>query len=129
MSNAAFLRPDENGNWGQISSANTVYSATVANGGTTSDSIFMNGYLIGGIEVPSTWDGGNITIQVATSSGGTFYDAYDSTGNIVTVTVGTSRYIGITGSFLQAVASAPYIRLKSASAVGADRTLNIAVKG
>lgn len=129
MSNSVFLKQDENGNWGKIGSATIATTVTVGSGTTASGALSMDGYLIGGIEFPSTWDGGNVTIQVGFTADGTFYDAYDSNGNIVTLTVGTSRYIGITGSFLQAVASAPFIKLKSASAVGADRVLNIAVKG
>ena len=129
MSNSVFLKQDENGNWGKIGSATLATTVTISNGTTTSGAIALDGYLIGGIEFPATWDGGNVTIQVGFTSGGTFYDAYDSIGTIVTLTAGTSRYVGITGSFLQAIASAPFIKLKSASAVGADRTLNISVKG
>lgn len=126
MSNSVFLKRDENGNWG----ANNSVSVTILNGATTSEGIVMNGYMLGGLIIPTIWDGGNITIQVSDSLAGTYVDAYDSQGNIVTLTVsGGSRYIGITGTFLQAIASAPFIKLKSASSVAADRVITVAVKG
>lgn len=126
MSNSVFVKRDENGNWG----ANNSVSVTVLNGTTTSEGIVMNGYMLGGLIIPATWDGGNITIQVSDSLAGTYVDAYDSQGNIVTLIVaGASRYIGITGTFLQAIASAPFIKLKSAFSVAADRVITVAVKG
>lgn len=105
-------------------------SVTVSNGGTTSGEYYLNGNMLVGLLIPSTWDGGNITIQGSDVSGGTFVDIYDSVGSIVTVTVGGgSRIVSLTGNPLQAVANVPYIKLKTASAVSADRTIKILAKG
>lgn len=105
-------------------------SVTVANGATTSGEYYLNGNMLVGLLIPSTWDGGNITVQGSDVSGGTFVDIYDSVGSIVTVTVGgASRIVSLTGNPLQAVANVPYIKLKTASAVGADRTIKILAKG
>lgn len=105
-------------------------SVTVANGATTSGEYYLNGNMLVGLLIPSTWDGGNITVQGSDVSGGTYVDIYDSVGSIVTVTVGgASRIVSLTGNPLQAVANVPYIKLKTASAVGADRTIKILAKG
>lgn len=114
--------------------ANTVQSTTttvtIATSGTTSGAIALNGNNLVGLLIPSTWDGGNITIQGCDTVSGTYVDVYDSNGSIATVTVGgASRIVGLTGSFMQAVANIPFIKLKTASAVAATRTIVILQKG
>lgn len=105
-------------------------SVTIANGATVSGAIALGGTTLVGLLIPSTWDGGNITIQGCDTSGGTYVDVYDSNGNIVTATVGgASRIVSLTGNMLQAVANIPHIKLKAASAVGASRTIVVLSKG
>lgn len=110
--------------------ANTSTSVSIATSGTTSGAITLAGQTLCGLIMPSTWDGGNITIMGCDTSGGTYVDVYDSYGSIVTLTVaGGSRLVGLSGSHLQAVANAPYIKLKAASAVAASRTIVVLTKG
>ena len=105
-------------------------NAIVGNGTTTTSTISLYGNDLVGLLIPSAWDGGNITIQGCDTQTGTFVDVYDSIGNIVTLTVGgSSRIVGITGSFLQAIANIPFIKLKTALTVGADRTVIVLSKG
>lgn len=105
-------------------------TAIISNGGTLSPTISLYGNDLVGLMIPASYDGGNITIQGSNAQDGTFVDVYDSNGNIVTATVGgASRIVGITGSFLQAVANIPFIKLKTATAVGADRSIIVLSKG
>lgn len=107
-----------------------VNNVLIANGQTTSDFIPLYGNDLVGLQIPSTWEGGNITIMGSYASDGVFVDVYDSSGSIVTLTVGgASRIVSITGTFLQAVANVPFIKLKAASAVGANRTIIVTSKG
>lgn len=107
-----------------------VNTIVIANGQTTSDFIPLYGNDLVGLQIPASWDGGNITIMGSYANDGTYVDVYDSNGNIVTVTVGgASRIVSLTGTFLQAVANIPFIKLKAASAVGANRTIYITSKG
>lgn len=109
--------------------ASATSSVVIANGGTISGSYHLDGNLIFGLIIPTGWDGGNITIQGSDSESGTYYDVYDSNGAIVTATVAADRLVSLVGNHLQAVANIPYIKLKSASSVGADRTIKILAKG
>lgn len=109
---------------------NTTNSVTISSAGTVSGAITLGGQMLVGLLIPSTWDGGNITIQGCDTLGGTYVDVYDSTGTICTATVGgVSRIVGLSGSMLQAVANIPFIKLKSASAVAANRTIVVLAKG
>lgn len=125
------VRVDSNTN---VKVANTAQnkstSVTIATSGTISGAITLNGNNLVGLLIPSTWDGGNITIMGCDTVGGTYVDIYDSNGNIATVTVGgVSRIVGLTGSIMQAVANVPFIQLKSASAVAATRSIVVLAKG
>lgn len=124
------LRVDANKNLKVATTAqSTSFTATIATSGTVSDAITLLGNNLVGLIMPSTWDGGNITIQACDTSGGTYVDVYDSNGNIATITGGASRMIGLTGSIMQAVANAPYIKLKCATAVAASRSIVVLSKG
>ena len=105
-------------------------SVTISSGSTVSTQFNLDGNLLCGFVIPSGYDGGNITIQASDADGGTFYDIYDSNGTAVIVTIGgDNRIVNLVGNSLQAVASAPYIKLKSASTVGANRTIKVLAKG
>lgn len=105
-------------------------SVTISSGSTVSTQFALDGNLLCGFVIPSGYDGGNITIQASDADGGTFYDVYDSNGTVVTATVaGDSRIVNLVGNSLQATASVPYIKIKSTSAVGADRVIKVLAKG
>lgn len=109
---------------------NSTNSVTVSSGQTTSGGITLGGQMVVGLLIPSTWDGGNITVQGSDTLNGTYVDVYDSSGNICTATVGgASRIVGLSGSLLQAVSNLPFIKIKTANAVGANRTIVILAKG
>lgn len=114
----------------KTTSSNTSTSATISSGQTVSGAITISGQSLVGLLIPSTWDGGNITIQGCDTVGGTYVDVYDSGGTIATVTVGgASRIVGLSGSILQSVANVPFLKLKAASVVGANRTIVVLSKG
>lgn len=125
------VRVDANKNLKVVSTTqNATATATIATSGTVSDAVTLNGYSLVALSIPTAWDGGNITIQGCDTVGGTYVDVYDSNGNIATVTVGgADRIVGLTGSFMQAVASIPFIKLKAASAVAASRSIVVMAKG
>lgn len=70
-------------------------TATVATSGTTSGEVDCRGYTQGGILIPSTFDGTQITFTVCEITGGTFVALYDLTNVLLTVTSAASRAIPI----------------------------------
>ena len=105
-------------------------TATISNGGTTSNVITLTSQILVGLVIPSTYDGGNITLQGCATSNGTFVDIYDSNGNICTITIGgANRIVSLTSIFLQSVANVPYLKLKASNTVAADRNITILQKG
>jgi len=108
-------------------------TATIANGASLSGEVDLGGAAILGIHMPAAWTAAVLTFQAAPASGGTFADVYDDLGNEVTLTVDTSRAVGVD---LKSGALAPYRFIKirsgtSAAAVaqGAERALTLSLKG
>jgi hypothetical protein len=106
----------------------TTVTWTIAQGATTSDAVDLADRVFAVLMLPSGYDGGNITLQVATTLTGTYADLYTVGGTpCVGTVVGTN--IAITGETLQALAGCRFVRLKCASAVAAQRSIVGVVKG
>ena len=61
--------------------------ATIANGGTLSDAVYLHGEVLVGIRMPAAWDAANLTFQVSMDDV-TYLNAYSQAGaeHVVTVT-------------------------------------------
>lgn len=46
-----------------------------------------------GVEMPSSWDAANLTLQVSTDGGSTFNNVYDKDGDEVVIEADASRYV------------------------------------
>lgn len=110
---------------------NAAHAFTILNGQTQSQGfVNLGGRQLVALAIPSTYTGGNITIQAAITESGTYNDVYDSNGTKVTLTVGGSdRVVALTGSHLQALSSLQFIKITAASAVGADKVITCIQKG
>lgn len=94
--------------------------AFIANGGTTSGAVSVNGKMITGIDLGPTLTG--TALSISNSVDGTNYRAaYDSTGTAVSWTVAGARYLKFDPPLLGYIS----IKLISGSAEGADRTLTV----
>lgn len=108
-------------------SANTI---TIMNAGTVSGSVDLGDKQLVALSIPTSWDGGNLTLQASDTAGGTYLPVYDSSGAQVTIVVGgASRIVSLIGTQLQAVCSLRYVKVVAASAVAADRAIVVISKG
>lgn len=111
----------------------TTKTAVIAESGSLSGEVDLEGYSISHIVMPAAWTAANITFAVSTTTGGTFVPLYDESGSEVTSVVAAS------GAYAQDANAGKlfgirYIKLRSgtnASAVTqtAARTLTLLLKG
>lgn len=94
--------------------------AFIANGGTTSGAVPVNGKMIAGIDLGPTLTGTSLGILNAID-GLNYRAAYDNTGAAISWTVAGNRYLKFDPPLLGYVS----IKLLSGSAEGADRTLGV----
>lgn len=99
-----------------------VLTATIANGGTTSNALDIRGYTEVGFVLP-TMTGTAITYQVS-ADGTTFGVLYDKTGTAISVTTASSRAFPVH----EAAKAFGFLKLVSGSAEGAARTIKVVVK-
>lgn len=93
-------------------------TATIANGQTTSDQVYLEGLQVGAILFPSGFTGATISFELP--DGGVAWLPLNS----ITVTPVLSQWVAITEA--QAFAIGDDFKIVSASAEGAERTLMIA---
>jgi hypothetical protein len=97
-------------------------SATIANAGTDSAEVDLNGTVPVGIVFPAAMTGTSVSFKMATSSGGTFVPVYDDDGALYTVSVVVSIYRALK---YQHFIGARYIKVISNGAEGAERVLTL----
>lgn len=103
-------------------------SATIASGGTTTDVIPLLGGVAAGIITPAALTSVTFTFTVCDTATGTFVPLYDSAGNLVSITVTTSRAYGITGAEADALAPWAFIKIVGNAAEAAARTIVVVKK-
>lgn len=97
---------------------------TIASGGTASSALKFGDYAFGIFYIPSAFTGATVTFQ--TSYDGTTYTTLrDSSNADISYTVTASKSY----AFPDEASGASYIKIVSASAEGADRTIYCNVKG
>lgn len=94
-------------------------TATIADGGTTSEEIDLGGTQLVGIFVPSGFDGTTITLTAAPTKGGTHVAVQDGDGSSssFTITTAASRYVPI--AKLSIVAGLRYVKFVAGTQTGA----------
>lgn len=106
--------------------ANLIFTpVTIANGGTTTDAVDLEGKTLVGLFTDSTMTGTAITFQTALSTAGTFVNIEDGDGANISKTMSGGEYIKLNP---QDFAGCATIKLVSGSAEGAERTLNLAMR-
>lgn len=109
-------------------------TVTIANGGTTSAAVNLQGKALRGIHMPGTWTAADITFTASPTETGTYNAVHYSTGEAATaiaaVTVKTpvaSRYIPMTSHAAVALVSPGWLKVVSSASQGGDRTLYLEV--
>ncbi len=99
--------------------------ATIANGGTVSGEIDLQGRGVVMLILPAAFTGTAITFQSSTTSGGTFQAVYSVANAAMSVTVTQGRNYGIDPADLL---GARFLKLVSNAAEGAARTITIVTR-
>lgn len=106
-----------------------VRSVVVANGGTTSEAFGVGASLsVVGVQVPAAITSATLGFLGSTAHGGTYGDIADSDGNLVSVALTAGRSIGLSGAEADAVSAYPWLKIKTASAEGAERTFTVSLR-
>ena len=96
---------------------------TIASGATASSAINLRGYAQAGYLIPSAFSGATVTFQVSAENT-TYQVLHDSTNTVITQTVTASKAYALPISCF----AFGYVKLISASAEGADRTIIVSLK-
>jgi hypothetical protein len=100
--------------------------ATIAVGATASDVVVLDGFAMGMIHLPATWEGTTCTFTVAPTYGGTYVALEDSAGNAVSLTVDLSKAYALP----EALFGAPYAKLVSGSTqTTTDTVIPVTLRG
>jgi hypothetical protein len=102
----------------------TSYTVTIANGGTASTTIDLQGRGLVAVILPSAFTGSIITFQ-ASPDNNTFQALYNTANTQLSMSVTQGRTYLLSPSDLVGVR---YLKLVSGSAEGAERTLTLMVR-
>ena len=106
-----------------VSAAQSTITATIANNAQDSSTIDMRGYAQGGFILPAAFTGATVSFKVSVDDS-TYAAFYDSANSLVSITVTQAQaYAFPIGLF-----AFPYVKIRSASAEGAARSISIARK-
>lgn len=99
---------------------------TIAVGATDSDVLVLDGFAMGMVFLPSTFDGTTVTFKCCDTYGGTYVVLEDSSGNVVTVTTAASQCFALP----EAVFGAPFGKLVAGSAqTDTDTLIKVTMRG
>jgi hypothetical protein len=110
----------------QLNRVASLQTATVAVDAATSESVCIDGYAIGMVYLPSTFDGTTVTFTVCDTEDGTYlaYEAAD--GTAVTITTNASSAFALP----EGLFGAPYMKLVCGSTQTTTATLiRVSLKG
>ena len=100
----------------------------IPNGETDSDAFSIESYKVFALEMPAAFTGTAMTFKGAHSKDGTYVAVYDEAGAQVSITVGTSRIIGLDAAALE-IAAIEWLKLVSGSSEGSARDIVVHRKG
>jgi hypothetical protein len=105
-----------------LASGTYLKTVVIASGAQDSAEVDLDGLKLVAITTPGTMTGTSLSFKVATASGGTFNGLYKDDGNLYSATVAASRCTALDNTKFY---GARYIKVRSGSAEGADRTLTL----
>ena len=91
-----------------------VQNLTMASGARVTEAIRIGDAVLVGFSTPAALTNTSFTFKVCTTKDGTFLDLYDSAGNIVSITVTTSRAYTLTANEADAIAPWGYLQFYGA---------------
>lgn len=104
----------------------TVQSVTIAAGAATSSAFVVDGFAIGMVHLPSTFDGTAITFTVCATAGGTYVPYEGSDGSAVSITTSASNAFALP----EGLFGTRYAKLVSGSnQADTDTVITITTKG
>lgn len=110
----------------KLNRANSTATVTIASGATESGVLTLDGYAMGMIHLPSTYDGTALTFLVSPTYGGTYVALEDSSGAAVSLTVEASKAYALP----EALFGAPYCKLVSGtSQTTSDTVIPVTLRG
>lgn len=103
---------------------------TISSGQSLSAAADLGGLRLFGIVMPSAWATANLTFQMSHDGGSTWSNVYDASGNELTATAGTSRFIALDPANFAAVTMLKVRSGTSGTPVnqGADRVLQLVLR-
>lgn len=104
---------------------NAGLNVLIANGQQESAVVSTGGLALVGIKVPAAFTGTALTFEMCDTVGGTFVPVKNSAG-AVSYTVAQGNYYAIDPKDFQGIL---FLKIKSGSSEGADRTLVCSMKG
>lgn len=104
-----------------------VVAAVIANGQTKTGEVLLHGYRLGAI-ILGTMTGATITLEASNVPGGTFVAVVDSAGAAFSITASDDKCVVLPASGALDVGRLPVIKLVSASAEAAERTIYLVLE-
>lgn len=95
----------------KLNRANNTATVTIASGATESGALTLDGYAMGMVFLPSTFDGTSVTFICCATKGGTYVPLEDASSNAVTITTAASQCFALP----DALFGAPYCKLVAGS--------------
>lgn len=102
-------------------------SVTIADGQTVSSAVNVKRLTVASIVTPASFEGTTITFQVSYDGETTWVPLHDSSGNVVTLTVASSRATYVADDVFKGVIFS--LRLVAGSAQSGDSVVSIVLRG
>lgn len=108
-----------------------ITTVTIPEDGSLTPAVYLGTKTLVGIETPAEWTAANLTLQAASTEGGTYKNVYDKAGNEYTITAAASRAIALSEDDLYGIGR--WIKVRSGTGgtpvnQAADRELTLILK-
>lgn len=100
-------------------------SVTIASGQQDSAAVNLVGGTLCGVYLPAAFTGASLTFKASTAVGGTYKEVLNEDGTPYTVTVSADGYSPVDPSVFAGVL---FLKVRSASAEGAGRSLDLSIR-
>lgn len=100
-------------------------TATIANGGTTSDLIDLRYKTVCGLKFPSSLTSTSMTFTVSDTATGTFATMADGAGSDISKTIAAGKYIPLSPNDFAGVR---FLKLVAGSSEGAARSIGVCAR-
>lgn len=104
----------------------TQQTALIASGDQESSGLRCAGMALCGLMIPAAFTGTALTFETCDTPNGTYLPLYDDTNTLISLTVAPSRAYSLDPKKFQ---GSNFLKLKSGTAEGADRSIICSLKG